>query len=210
MMRVTSGLVALLLALAGAAPASAHRLDEYLQAVRVDVRPERVVVELDLTPGASLAPEVLAALDPNADGAIDPSEAEGYAAGVMRRLEMSVDDRRIVASLVSQIVPSVDEVCAGTGVISLVARADVEHPRGRHRLRLSNHYRPDVSAYLANALRPDSRTITIESQTRDPRQQTLTIDYVVDGPAGARGSAWTALAVLLIGGCGWWRRQQKS
>ena len=207
-MRVASGLVALLLA--SAVPVSAHRLDEYLQAVRVDVRPEGVVVELDLTPGASLAPEVLAGLDPDGNGAIDPSEAHSYAAGVMRRLEMSVDDRRVVPGLVSQIVPSIEELYTGTGVISLVARADVDQSRGRHRLRLSNHYRPDLSAYLANALRPDSRTITIASQARDPRQQTLTIDYVVDGSPVARASAWTALAVLLIGCCGWWRRQQRS
>ena len=209
-MRVASGLVALLLALAGAAPASAHRLDEYLQAIRVDVRADGIVVELDLTPGTSLAAEVLAALDPNADGAIDPSEADTYVADVMRRLEMSVDDRRVVPRLVSQIVPSIDAVRAGSGVISLVARVDVGQSRGRHRLRLSNDFRPDASAYLANALRPESPTITIASQARDPRQRTLTIDYVVNGPAAARASAWTALAVLLIGCCGWWRRQQRS
>jgi hypothetical protein len=92
----------------------------------------------------------------------------------------------VVLSLVSQSVPSIDEVYGGTRVISLVARVDVEQSRGRHRLRLSNAYRPDVSAYLANALRPDSRTITIASQTRDPLQETLTIDDVVDGPPAAR------------------------
>ena len=208
-MRVTSGLVALLVAFSGAAPASAHRLDEYLQALRVDVRPEGIVVALDLTPGANLAPEVLAALDPDADGAIDASEADAYAADVMRRLEMSVDDRLVAASLVSRMIPSIEEIHAGTGVIGLVARADIDQSGGRHRLRLSNNYRADLSAYLANALRPDSGTITITSQSRDRRQQTLTIDYVVSAPLAASAPAWTALAVLLIGLCGWWRRQQR-
>jgi hypothetical protein len=205
MPRVIAGLAAVLMALGGAAPASAHRLDEYLQALRVDVRADGIVVELDLTPGANLAVDVVATLDTNADGAIDPSEADAYVAGVIRSLEVSVDDRPVALGLVSRSMPSVDDVAAGNGVINLVARADVDQARGRHRLRMSNGYRSGVSVYLANALRPDSRAITIASQARDPRQQTLTIDYVVNAPLAATASAWTALALVLLGCCGWWR-----
>jgi hypothetical protein len=75
MLRVGAGLVVSLVALGGAVPASAHRLDEYLQAARVDVRADGVVVELDLTPGENLAGDAAAVLDPNGDHAIDPSEA---------------------------------------------------------------------------------------------------------------------------------------
>jgi hypothetical protein len=74
-------------------------------------------------------------------------------------------------------------------------------------VRVSNSYRSDVGVYLANAIRPDSRAITIASQARDPRQQTLTIDYTVNAPLAATASAWTALAVILLGCCGWWRRR---
>ena len=41
--------VLVLVAVAG--PVSAHRLDEYLQAARIGIDPERVQIELDLTPG---------------------------------------------------------------------------------------------------------------------------------------------------------------
>ena len=205
MPRLTAGLVALLAALGAGVPASAHRLDEYLQALRVDVRADGVVIELDLTPGANLAGDVVAALDTNADAAIDPSEADAYVSSVMANLEVSVDDRPVALDLVSRAVPSLEEVRGGTGVISLVARADVDQTRGRHRLRMRNGYRSDVSVYLANALRPNARAILIASQARDPRQQTLTIDYSVNAPLGAAAGAWTAIALVLLGCCRWWR-----
>jgi hypothetical protein len=206
-LRVIAGLVTFVVALAGAAPASAHRLDEYLQALRVDVRADGIVFELDLTPGANLAAEVVASVDRNSDGEIDPSEAGAYVSGVMRSLELSVDDRRVALDLVSQTLPSIDEMRVGSGVIRVVARADVDQSRGRHRVRVSNGYRADVSAYLANALRPDTPTITIALQGRDPRQQTLTIDYVVNAPLAATASTWMAIAIVLLGCCGWWRRR---
>ena len=182
-MRVTTaGLIALLVAIGSAVPASAHRLDEYLQALRVDLRADGIVLELDLTPGAHLAADLVATLDANADRAIDVAEADAYVASVLRSLELSVDDHRVGLDLISRTIPSMDEVREGSGVISLVARADVDQPSGRHRVRVSNGFRPDVGAYLANALRPDSRAITIASQLRDSRQQTLTIDYVASAP----------------------------
>lgn len=204
-MRVTTGLITVLAAIATAVPASAHRLDEYLQALRVDVRADGIVVELDLTPGANLAADVLATLDANVDGAIDMAEADAYVASVLRSLELSIDDHRVGLDLVSRTIPSIDEVREGNGVINLVARVEVEQPLGRHRLRVSNGHRPDVGVYLANALRPDSRAITIASQLRDPRQQTLTIDYVVNAPLAARAAAWAAIAVLLLGCSVYWR-----
>jgi hypothetical protein len=38
-----------------ASTASAHRRDEYLQAARIAVGPDRVRIELDLTPGMAVA-----------------------------------------------------------------------------------------------------------------------------------------------------------
>jgi hypothetical protein len=210
MPRITAGLVAFLVALGGAVPVSAHRLDDYLQALRVDVREDGLVVELDLTAGANLAADLVASLDRNGDGEIDPSEGDSFVAAIMRSLELSVDDRRVDLALVSRTMPSIDDVREGSGVISVVARADVDQSRGRHRVRMSNGYRPDVSVYLANARRPESRTVSIASQARDPRQQALMIDYIVRAPLAATGSVWTALAVLLLGCGGWWRRRRRT
>jgi hypothetical protein len=74
---------------------------------------------------------------------------------------------------------------------------------------VDNRYRSDVSVYLANTLRPGAGAITIASQRRDPRQQTLTIDYVVGSSLLTRASAsWAAVATLLIGLSAYWRRRQ--
>ena len=193
--------------LAAAAPASAHRLDEYLQALRVDVRGDAIVLELDLTPGANLAADIVRVLDPDGDGAIDPIRSEAYAGEIARCLELAIDGRRAPLALVSRHFPAVDELQAGSGVISVVMRAEVVHAGGAHQLRIENGYRGDVSVYLANALRPDGGGVTIASQRRDPGQRTLTIDYLVGAPLLTRFSVtWTSAALLLIGCGAYWRR----
>lgn len=208
MNRIITAVVTLFVVLTGAAPASAHRLDEYLQAMRVDVRAEGIVLELDLTPGANIAADVLAAIDPDGDGTIDRTEADAYVTTVLRSLDVAVDGERLAVGLVNRTLPSLDDLRAGDGVIRVTATADAVQSRGRHRVRVANGYRNDVGVYLANALRPDPGPVTIASQSRDPRQQALTIDYLIEGPLITRTSmAWTVIAVLLIGCCAYWRVQ---
>src|SRR5262245_2022622 len=67
------------IALAAGTTASAHRLDEYLQAARIDLQADRVTVDLDLTPGASLAESVIAAIDRDQDGVASRDELNAYA-----------------------------------------------------------------------------------------------------------------------------------
>jgi hypothetical protein len=190
---------ALLMILAWPAPASAHRLDEYLQAMRVDVRADGIVLELDLTPGAMLAPEVVAEIE--SDG------ADAYIAGVMRSLQLTIDGRESALMLKSAGLPPPDELLTGSGVVRLVMRAETVQRPGSHRLRVENGYQGAASVYLANALRPESPAVTIASQVRDPRQQSLTIDYVVGRALVTRGTpSWTVIAVLLLGGGACWRR----
>ena len=85
--------LALGLLLPGSAPAEAHRLDEYLQATRLGISRDRVVVELDLTPGVLVAAQVFAMIDRDGDARVSPVEIEGYARRVLRDLSLSVDDR---------------------------------------------------------------------------------------------------------------------
>src|SRR5262245_65012781 len=49
---------------------SAHRRDELLQAARIAVGPERVDLELDLTPGIDVADGVIADIDRDGNGAL--------------------------------------------------------------------------------------------------------------------------------------------
>jgi hypothetical protein len=55
--------------------ADAHRLDEYLQASQISIESGRIIVEINLTPGAAVADGVIAEIDRDADGELSPSEA---------------------------------------------------------------------------------------------------------------------------------------
>ena len=205
MIRLTAAAVVATSIALGTVPASAHRLDEYLQAMRVDVRNGGIVVELDLTPGAAIAPGILAVLDPDSDGAIESAERDAYVAEVIRSLSATIDGRPLAFRESNRDFPPRGELQDGTGVVRLVLEAEFEQSSGPHRLVVDNGYRPDASAYLANVLRPESGAITVAAQRRDPRQQTLTIDYVVGRPLLTRAS-WTAAAALLIA-FSWYRRR---
>ena len=206
MIRPAVAVVAAAMSIAlGAVPASAHRLDEYLQAMRVDVRGNGIVVELDLTPGSAIAPAILAVLDPDGDRAIGSSERDAYVADVIRALHLTLDGRPLALDELGRDFPSADDLRDGNGVIRLVLEAEFAQSSGPHRLVVDNGYRRDVGAYLANVLRPESDSITIAAQRRDPRQQELTIDFVVGRPLLTRAS-WTAAAALLIA-FSWYRRR---
>lgn len=207
--RAAAAVLAASAILAGAESVSAHRLDEYLQAMRVDLRRDAIALELDLTPGASLAQEILAALDPDGDGVMEPADRDAYVSDVARSLQLTIDGRQSAIAPSSRDFPSSDELRAGTGVVRLVFIAEWNHTTGPHQMVVDNAYRRDVSVYLANALRPDPGTVRISSQRRDSRQQSLTIDYVVGRRRLTGASAsWTGGAVLLIGIAAYWRRRQ--
>jgi hypothetical protein len=66
--------------------AAAHRLDEYLQATRVSLARGAVTLEVDLTPGASIAASVLDVLDTDRDGRFSALEAGAYGRAVVEDL----------------------------------------------------------------------------------------------------------------------------
>jgi hypothetical protein len=169
--------------------ASAHRRDELLQAARVAVERNRVELELDLTPGIAVADAVIADIDRDRDGSLSADERDGYAARVMRAIDLSLDGGALDVRLLSAAFPEADAFRRGEGTIRL--RSAVVLPRvadGDHRLAFRNGYRRDVSAYLANALAPQSDRIGIVAQRRDAEQRELTIEYVARG--GAPPSLW--------------------
>ena len=198
-------------ALLMAAPASGHRLDEYLQAIRIEVGLDRILLEVDLTPGASLAADELSTIDANGDSTLGPDEERAYVARFLERLELSIDGERRRPSLSSAHFPSRDDLLDGAGIIRLVLTADGGAGEGTHRLIVRNLYRPEVGVYLANALRPAARGLTISAQQRDPKQQQLQVDYRIEtGPLSPRSVTWAIVAVVLLGLNVWWRRRPPS
>ena len=179
--------------LAIAAPAGAHRVDEYLQATRIAVEIDRVDLEIDLTPGMTVASKVSGWIDTNRDGEVSQVEADAYAREILRSVALSVDGGRVPITLVEIHVPELRDMSLGTGTIVVRATAKMS-PKGagHHQVAYANTHRSDASVYLVNALVPADSRIQIAGQHRDSAQHGLTFEYTV-----ATDARWASF--LLIG-----------
>jgi hypothetical protein len=195
----TSGL-ALTLTLVAGTGVSTHQRDEYLQAARIALQPDAIDIELDLTPGIAVADAFIAMVDGNRDGVLSADEQQRYANQVLSALVIALDTRPITAQLMSSTFPDPGAVRRGEGSVRLRARAAL--PRvstGAHQLLFRNLHLPGVSAYLANALAPESARVAVTGQRRISDQSELTIEYTLRAdPAVARAGLVVSLAVAAI------------
>jgi hypothetical protein len=185
------GLVAVVLIAAASAGLGAHALDEYVQAARVAVSPSAIVVHLDLTPGVSIADQIIDRLDGDGDGRVSPSEAGVYGRAVQDDLRLRLDGADVPLTLARVEVPAIAEMRDGVGTLRLELSAAGSGSAGRHRLELTNAHLPDRSVYLANALMPETSDVTIVRQDRDVRQQEYRLDYELRSARG--GPFWWLL-----------------
>src|ERR1041384_7833664 len=88
--RVWPGAIAVLLL----PVALAHRIDEYLQAARFSLAPDRIVLKIDLTPGGEVAPAIFAQINTRRDGRISDAEGRAYANQVLNDIVIEVDGRK--------------------------------------------------------------------------------------------------------------------
>lgn len=191
MNRVVAAAIAAVLLVPG--ESAAHRLDEYLQAARLSLSRGHVTLEMDLTPGASIAAAIVALVDRDGDGAISPIEAKAYGQSVVADLRLELDGRPVGMLLTRVAAPSIDEMRAGLGTIQLYAAGDVDAGAGRRLLYFRNNHQPVASVHLVNALIPDDRDVDVVGQTRDRGQQEIRVDYRV-------GQSWpTHLLWLMFG-----------
>jgi hypothetical protein len=180
---------ALVFLLASAGEVSAHRLDEYLQAARVALDRDRVTLEIDLTPGMSIASALNAVVDRDRDSAISPEEAEAYGRAVLADVVLEVDGRHVPMTLTRVDVPSPDEMRSGLGTIQVRALGQVRVAAGRRHLRFRNNHHPDAAVYLVNALLPEHDDVDVVNQIRDRRQREVRVEYHI-GPYWPRQAAW--------------------
>jgi hypothetical protein len=191
--------VALVLTLIVPAAASAHRLDEYLQATRIAVDADRIDIELSLTPGSDVADAVVAVIDRDADGRISDDEADAYAKRVSGDLRLHVDDTAITLALSPREFPDAGDMRAGVGVIRLTGTAVLaRRAGGHHRVSYDNAHMPGMSVFLVNTLTPRTPDVLIGKQSRDEFQRTLVVDYEIARPG--QPVMWLLTAVAAIGG----------
>ncbi len=196
-------LLVLLTALAvasGAARVSAHRLDEFLQAARIGIEPDRVQLEMSLTPGTVVADAVIRDIDADRNGDLSEQEQKAYVSRVLEALTLRVDDSPALQIQATGLMfPDVATLRAGNGAIIVRSEADVSRLTvGQHRLSFRNDNAPASSVYLANALVPESDQVAVTGQQRDRDQRELTIDLVIGAPVASNGR-WVWIG--LLGAC---------
>jgi hypothetical protein len=159
--------------------ASAHRLDEYLQATRFAVATDHILVKIDLTPGVDVAPAIFALINTDRDGTISAMEGKAYAKRLLDDCVFEVDGQPGRWEIISSLFPSFEDMQEGTGTIRIQARVPWRAVHGHHVLFFRNNHRTDLGAYLVNALVPTSRAIEITDQRRDFLQREIRLDFNV-------------------------------
>ncbi len=187
--------------LLGAAPALAHRLDEYLQETLFSVGKTRLQAEITLTPGVAVFPIVAADIDTNGDGVFSESEQRAYAGRVLRDLSLTLDGHPLTLRLLSMRFPGMDQIKAGLGAIRIEFQAVLPGGGSRRRLVFENRHQSRLGAYLVNCLVPQDPEIQIVAQNRNYSQSVYRLDYVQTGVgAGIQSFAWRSADGLWLGG----------
>ena len=182
-MRASSGLV-VRLALGAAfvtGAVSAHRTEHYLQAARIALEPDSASIDLDLTPGIDVAESFIAALDRDRDGSLSIEEQREYARRVLGALQIELDSRRLQPRVLACSFPDLPALRRGEGTLRLRVQATLARQvaPGSHRLLFRNAHLAGHSAYLANALVPESTRVSVTAQRRAGDQSELAIEYTV-------------------------------
>ncbi len=173
---------------------AAHQLDEYLQAARIAFARDRIVLEIDLTPGANIAGEIVGALDRDGDGVVQPLEARAYGQAVVGDFALSFDGQPVDLALEAIEVPTVAEMRGGVGTMQLTVSGAIGAARaGTRHVRFTNRHHPATSVYLANALVPSNRDVQVVAQRRDHRQQEIDVEYKI-------GSRWPLQLIWVLAG----------
>jgi HupE / UreJ protein len=191
-------LILMLLSLTGVA--SAHRLDEYLQATLIAVEKDHVEVSMRLIPGIAVSAAVIASIDTNGDGVLSPQERWDYAQRVLSELELSNDGKKLDPKLKSADFPQIQEMRDGLGEILIEYTAALPAGGPNRKLILENHNQRQRAVYLVNALAPADPGISIVAQKRNQVQSTYELDYTqANGAAGSSPATWWTPVLFQLG-----------
>ena len=176
-MMVIYGLVIALWWLAVPSVASAHRLDEYLQATTIAVSDGHVVLRLRLTPGVAVASTVLAEIDVDQDGRISASEQSAFARAATAARALSIDGRATPLLPRTATFPSPASMRSGSGDIVLELVAPAPTKLGPHRLIYTQTSGRTPAVFLVNALTTKDAYVGDVRQSRSVDQSFYRLDY---------------------------------
>jgi hypothetical protein len=182
----------------GSGVAAAHRLDAYRQAARLDVRRDRLALDIDLTPGTIVAPTIAASIDRNADAAFDAREQAAAAADVAQALDLRIDGARHRLTVTAATFPDAATLQRGEGTIRVRMRADHAIGSGTHRVSLRNGHEPVPSVYAASVVAAEDSRIAIGRQHRSPDHRQLEFDVVFDSPSRRLSTSLALLGIVAV------------
>jgi hypothetical protein len=197
------------------ASASAHRLDEYLQATLFSVEQDHIQAQMRLVPGVAVAYFILGGIDTNGDGILSGAEQQAYGERVLNDVLLTMDGKFLTPTLTSIAFPSLEEMKEGVGEIRLEFSAGLPRGGPNRRLVFENRHHSRISAYLVNCLVSTDRNIRIGTQIRNEDQSFYQLDYVQAGVASSglssglqpRGWLGAGALVLAAGIVFLWRRR---
>lgn len=183
-----------------AAPAAAHRLDEYLQATIVSIEKDQVQMSMRLIPGTAVASFVISGIDTNGDGVLSAKEQREYAERVLHDVSLTIDGgAALTPQLRSVTFPEVPAMKEGLGEIQLEFTASLPRSQGQERkLVFENHHQPPISVYLVNCLVPRDHDLRVVAQKRNEGQSFYQLEYMDASavPTGSGARTWLGVAVL--------------
>lgn len=165
-------------------PVAAHSLDQFLQASYLTLGAKQVDLELDLTPGLMVAPQVLQSLDSDGNQQISESEGRAYAETLLQNISLEIDGQVYTLRLTSLELPTFLNLQAGYGTLKVFAQTDaLPTTTNTHRLFYKNSNQLTGSVWQVNAFVEDGAAFSLGPQNRDDLQQTLTVAYAPAGVA---------------------------
>lgn len=190
--------------------AAAHVLDQYLQVTQIALAPEGVRVVLRLIPGVEVADRVFALIDVDGDGQLSTQEEQAYAQRVLRDLSLRLNEQPLSLTLADAQFATRASLREGLGTMRMTfTAASALSGAGQQRLNFQNNHLPAFSAYLVNALVPESHALTISGQERDAQQRSVQINFQSQAVAANAKWRWLGLALFAsLGAVLWlgWRR----
>jgi hypothetical protein len=189
--------------LLAATSATAHRLDEYLQATTLLVEKDRVQTQLRLTPGVAVFPTVRAGIDSDGDGVLSVAEQQAYAQRVLADLSLTLDGTPLRLRLTSLKFAAIADLREGRGEIRLDFAAAVPSGNPQRKLVFENRHHSRIAAYLVNSLVPRDPGIKITSQYRNYPQSFYQLEYTQDTAAQSLGGwsnagGWLGAVALFV------------
>lgn len=177
-------------------PAAAHPLDLLLHDVRTQLRPDQIVLHIQLVAGPLVTARLWDELDADRSGELDEAEIRAWCAGYLDQLEIRFDDRRAALELYSiEDWPRGREEFVGAAAtrMGLVARAawPAAIDAGEHRLELSGAAYREISQYNWGKTRGSDGIVAREAAMADQYAASFPVKWPAGlaAPAGVPPSA---------------------